>query len=156
MTIDAATFRANFPEFGSTSSYPNAQVQFWLAAAYNFVNADRWGNSTDLGAQLWTAHNLALEARAQAEAAAGGVPGQTTGPVSSKSVGGVSLGFDTGASTEEKGGHWNNTVYGTRFLRLAKLFGAGPVQVSSVQYDPLNGPAWPGPLTTPGFSNFGN
>lgn len=156
MTIDVATFRANFPEFGSSTTYPNAQVQFWLNTAYNFVNADRWGSSTDLGAQLYAAHNMALEARAQAEAAAGGIPGQTTGPVSSKSVDKVSVGYDTGAATEKDAGHWNNTIYGTRFFRFAKLFGAGPIQVSAVQYDPLNGPGWPGPNTLPGMSNFGS
>lgn len=155
MAITVAQFRADFPEFSSSTTFPTAQIQFWLNAAYNFVNAAVWGDSTDMGAELFTAHNVALEARAQQEAANGGVPGQQTGPINSKSVDKVSVGYDTGAGTEENGGHWNLTVYGTRFLRFAKLFGAVPLQVGIGYAPALTGPAWPGPFTTPGFSSFG-
>lgn len=156
MALDVATFRAQFPEFGSSADFTNDQVQFWLTNAYRFINADRWGSSTDMGASLFAAHNLVLEARAQKEAAAGGIPGAATGMVSSKSVGGVSLGYDTSSVAEENGGHWNLTVYGQRYLRFAKMFGIGPVVVNYVGSDPMNGPAWPGPNTTPSMTGFGN
>jgi len=54
-------------------------------------------------------------------------------------------------------GHWNLTVYGTRFIRFAKMFGAGPIQIG-IGYNPspFGGPAWPGPDCNPGFTNFGS
>lgn len=157
MTVSSQQFRVNFPEFASTTTYPNGQVEFWFGFAYNFLNSHRWGDSIDYGAQLFTAHNLALEARAGAESAAGGIPGGQVGPLSSKSVGPASASYDIGSGAEEKAGHWNLTTYGTRFIRLSKMMGAGPLFVG-VGYDPdpLNGPAWPGPDTMPGFTNFGS
>jgi len=149
-------FRSNYPEFSSTDRFPNSGVQYWLDTAYSFLNASRWGKQLDIGVSLYVAHNLSLEARAQAEAANGGVPGGQVGPVSSKSIDKVSVGYDTGAGTETGAGHWNSTIYGTRFFRLVKMFGSGPIQVGMGVSPPNTGLPWPGPLTTPGFTNFGN
>lgn len=154
-TATPATFRVHYPEFSVTGTYPDAQVQFWLDFAYSMLNASRWGRQLDLGAELYAAHNLAIEARAQATAANGGIPGEAVGVLNSKSVDKVSAGYDIGSATEQGAGNWNLTIYGTRFIRLAKMFGAGPVQVGIGVAPPGSGLAWPGPLTTPGFSNFG-
>ena len=155
-TLDTATFRQQFPEFECTQTYPKAQIDFWLDVAGRFVDGSRWANSTNLGVALYTAHQIVIEAKSMKEASVGGIPGQQTGPISSKSVDKVSIGYDTGAVTEKDAGHWNQTIYGTRFYRLAKIFGAGPLQVGIGYTPPLNGPAWSGPLTTPGFTNFGS
>lgn len=154
MTISVAQFRVDYPEFASSVVYSNSQVQFWLNFAYKFINTARWGSSTDMGAELFAAHNLTLEARAQAEAAAGGIPGQQVGPLTAKSVDKISASYDTGAGTELGAGHWNLSIYGTRYVKLARMMGAGPLQIGMGYVDPLNGPAWSGPLTTPGFTNF--
>lgn len=155
MTISVAQFRADYPEFGSTAEFPASGVQFWLNAAYSFLNASRWGAQLDIGAELYTAHNIALEARAKAESDAGGVPGSSVGPANSKSVDKVSVGFDTTVATEKDAGHWNLTIYGTRLYRMILMFGAGPVQVGPGSMSPVySGMAWPGPNTIPGFSNF--
>lgn len=156
MTITAQQLRADFPEFNSSSVYPNAQIEFWLNLAYNMLDATRWGKMLDVGAELYVAHNITLEARAQAESANGGIPGQNTGPLSSKSVDKVSASYDTGAAIQEGAGHWNLTVYGTRFMRMVRMFGAGPVQIGIGAVPSGSGLGWPGPLTTPGFTNFGN
>jgi len=156
MTITVPQFRADYPEFNSSTDYPNSQIEYYLALAEKLLPADRWGNVLDNAVELYVAHHIAMEARAQAEAASGVVPGQTTGPISSKSVDKVSVGFDTSSATEEKGGHWNLTIYGTRFLRLAKLFGAGPLQVGIGMVPYGSGAAWPGPSVQPGFTNFGS
>ncbi len=156
MAITVAQFRADYPEFSSTTVYPDSQVNYWMNIAYILLNAGRWMRMLDMGAELFIAHNLALEARAQANASAGGIPGESTGPVSSKSVGPVSMGYDTTAGIEEGAGHWNLTIYGTRFIKLAKMFGAGPVQIGIGSAPSYSGMAWSGPLTTPGFTNFGN
>ncbi len=154
MTITVAQFRADFSEFGSSVTFPNSAVQYWLNFAYNFMNAARWGSSLDMGAELFAAHNLALEARTQAEAKAGGIPGAQVGPINSKSVDKVSIAYDTAAGAEPDAGHWNTTIYGTRYIKLAKMMGAGGLQLGIGSVDPINGPGWSGPLTTPGFTNF--
>ena len=155
MTVAVPQFRSDYPEFQDTEAYPDSAVNYWLAFAYNFLNTRRWGQSIDLGAELMTAHNLTLEARAQAEALNGMPPGGQVGPLNSKSVDKVSAGYDTAAGTQEGGGHWNLTIYGTRFLRLARMFGAGPVQIGIGITPPLTGDAWPGPDCEPGFTTFG-
>ena len=156
MTVVVADFRTHYPEFADVAVYPDTQVEFWLGIAYSMLSASRFGRQLDIAVELYTAHNLALEARAQATAANGGIPGEAVGVLNSKSVDKVSAGYDTSAATEQGAGHWNLTIYGTRLYRLIKLFGAGPIQIGIGSPPPLSGPAWPGPLTTPGFTNFGN
>lgn len=147
MAIDAAQFRIDYPEFADTTLYPDSGVNYWLTTAALLLPAARWLTVLDLGTELFTAHNLVLERKAQAEAVNGIPPGVTTGPVSSKSVDKVSVSYDTGSAVVLDAGHWNNTVYGTRFIQLARMFGAGPVQVGVTPgcEPPFNGPPWFGP-----------
>lgn len=84
---------------------------------------------TDQGIELCTAHHLVLAARDEATAAIGGTPGQVTGPQSSKAVDKVSASYDTGAATIDDAGMWNLTTYGVRYLTLARLMGAGGMQL---------------------------
>jgi hypothetical protein len=144
--ITTDQFRADFPEFSSTVTYPNSVLQFWLTFAYRMVNADRFASSLDVGAELFTAHFIVLEARSMLESASGGIPGQTVGVISNKSVDKVSIGYDTGAGTEAGAGHWNLTIYGTRFIWMCNMFGAGPLQFGQGFAPPESGLAWPGPI----------
>lgn len=162
MTITVAQFRADFPEFISTTLYPNSGIQFWLNFAYRMVNADKFMSETDLAVELFTAHWISLEAKNQLASQGGGIPGMDAGgPVSSKSVDKVSVSYDTGAGTEAGAGHWNLTNYGTRFMYMVRIFGAGVIQLG-IGCAPVgsgsfySGGAWPGPDCNPGFTNFGN
>lgn len=146
MTISVAQFRADYPEFVSTTQYPNSSANYWLTVAYQMLNTSRWGKQLDLAAELFVAHNLVLEARALASAQSGGLPGEQVGPVNSKSVDKVSMGYDTGVGTQTDAGHWNMTIYGTRLIRLIRMFGAGPLQIG-IGYAPVgSGSAWAGPF----------
>jgi hypothetical protein len=127
--MDSATFRQDFPEFGDTGVYTDAQVTFWLTVAENLVNRERWGGLADQGVELVTSHHLVLARRDELASSVGGVPGLMTGPQSSKSVDKVSASFDTGSATVDGAGFWNLTTYGVRYASLAKLFGAGGLQV---------------------------
>lgn len=149
MTISNDQFRANFPEFASTSTYPDAVVTFWFTFAYLLLNAGRWGNLLDYGAQFFVAHNLVLEGLAQAEAANGAPPGTTVGPISSKSVGAVSVQYDTTSGVSPDDSRWNLTQYGTQFARLFKIIGAGPIQLGRGWAPIFNGPPWPGVIFPP-------
>jgi hypothetical protein len=128
--MDPTSFRSAFPEFGNPSLYPDSMVTAWITVATSLVNADRWMELTDLGIQLVTAHHLALSARDQNAAAVGGVPGLMTGPTASKSVDKVSTSYDTGAASLDGAGFWALTSYGTRYLSLARMMGAGGLQIN--------------------------
>jgi hypothetical protein len=127
--VDVSQFRQAFPEFDDTTTYPDALVQFWMTVAVSLVNADRWGDLTDLGIALVTAHHLALAVKDQKMADVGGVPGQVSGPQSSKAVDKVSASYDTAAVAIKDGGFWNATMYGVRYLSLAMMMGAGGMQL---------------------------
>lgn len=129
--ITPATFRTNFPEFASVTIYPNTMIQFWLDVAYKQVRRQVWQDQTDLGVQLFVAHNCALEAQAIKAAAAGQIPGTIVGPANSKSVDKVSVSYDTTAGTVPGWGNWNLTNYGTRFKYFVSVFGVGGIQIGA-------------------------
>lgn len=157
--LNVAQFRMDFPEFSNAEVYTPHQVQFYLNLAENFLVKGRWGISAyeapnlwpnppptapavklktyDYGCELFTAHHIAMEAQQQAAADSGGDPGEATGPVNNKSVDKVSIGFDTASAAEKDGGFWNYTKYGQRFLRLAKMMGAGPIYLGIGQVSPM-------------------
>lgn len=130
MTVTTAQLRSDFPEFADTTVYPDAMVQTWLTVAASLVNADRWTELTNVGIELVTAHHLALSARDQNAAAVGGIPGTMTGPTSAKSVDKVSVSYDTAAASLDGAGFWALTSYGVRYLSLARMFGAGGLQIN--------------------------
>lgn len=129
MAVTPASFREHFPEFVSAAIFPDGQITYWLSIAAIRLSACRWAELLDHGAELFVAHNLVLSAQAARSAAGGGVPGQAAGPTASKTVDKVSVSYDTGATSIEGGGDWNLTSYGRRFLQVARLIGAGGVQL---------------------------
>jgi len=130
MTVTAAQLRSDFPEFANTTTYPDSLVTMWLTVANSLVNPDRWVELTNLGIELVTCHHLAISAKDQLASAVGGAPGEVKGPTASKAVDKVSVSYDTGAVTLTDAGFWNMTSYGTRFLGLARMFGAGGMQIN--------------------------
>ncbi len=159
-TITVAQFKIDFPEFDTgTVTDPNkvsisdSQINFWMTIAFAMIDpsAARWGGKDttiyNLGIELFTAHNVILEVLAQRDMDVGGVPGVATGTIAGKSAGDVAISYNSAAPLELDGGHWNYTAYGQRFLRLARMMGAGPIQVG-VGCGPGAG-AWPGPFPFP-------
>jgi hypothetical protein len=143
MTVTVASFRGHFSAFGDAGDYPAPDVDFWILVAAQLVNADRWGGMTDTAIELLVAHHLSLEFMAKREGELGNQPGVPRGMLSNGSVDKASWSYDTSAITEEGGGHYNSTIYGQRFYRLTRLFGAGPVQVDS-SLPVGTSIAWPG------------
>ena len=152
MTVTVQSFRNDYPEFASTTAYPNSLLTYHLAYAGNMLDPLIWGSMIDIATALYVAHNIVLERRAVDEAANGGIPGESVGVLNSKSVDKVSAGYDVGAATEEKGGHWNKSIYGIRLYRLMRQFGAKPIFIGvGTNQLPFNGPAWSGPPMWPGW-----
>lgn len=162
--VTVSQFRTNFSEFASVTAFPNSTVQFWLTVADKFLARNgRWGCLRDLGVQLFAAHNIVIEARARQIAVDGGIPGTNSGAISEKHVGPAGVSYDTASAAELGAGHWNLTVYGTRLIHMARMFGAGPVQIGIGISPPFVGggggygawsgpPPWPLPSGT-GFSS---
>lgn len=158
--ISVSTFRADLPEFSDATKYPDSAFAYWYAIATLLLNQQFWGAPSvspaspsdytlwDFGVELFVAHNFVLERRAQAEAANGSLPGVFVGPLSGKGVDKTNVSYDVSSGIEPESGHWNLTIYGTRFIRLAKQVGSCPIQVG-MGYDPLSGlnsfNAWSGP-----------
>jgi len=130
MTVTAASFRTDYPEFADDTAYPDSGVNYWIKVAGLLLNPCRWQDMLDVATELFVAHNLVLERQAQKSAATGAAPGISTGPVSSKTVGPVTQAYDTTAGINTDAGHWNLTTFGTRFYQLMQMFGAGPIQVT--------------------------
>lgn len=122
--MDEKTFRTIFPEFAEATIYPSAAINFWLQAAANQININAWGKSYAQGMGLYVAHQLSVAGGNKK----GGIQG-AGGVVASKSVGGVSVSYDTASSSEKDAGYWNLTNYGRQYWRLARLFGAGVIQL---------------------------
>jgi hypothetical protein len=130
MTVTATSFRAAFPAFDNTATFPDPAVNFWISVAGNMVSPDQWGAMLDTGTSLFIAHNLVLDAQANSSAATpAGVPNGPAGALASKSVGGVSASYDMESSAIAGGGDFNLTAYGKRYLSLAMMFGAGGFQL---------------------------
>lgn len=151
MTITPTQFTTNFPEFANAANYPTAVINFYLALAYNLLDARRWGTTLDFGAQLFVAHNLVLERQAQVAALSGAPPGLAGGPISSKGAGPVSISWDTGSAAEIGAGHWNYTTYGQRYIRLARIMGMGGLQLGIGSGPAFANGAWVGPPPWPGW-----
>jgi len=126
-----ADFRAMFPEFANVDAYPDAQIVNWETVAYEQLNPRRLGASLDLAAMLYTAHSMVLSAREVQTAANGGIVGEVTGPVSSKAVATVSVGYATSAYSLDDASFWNMSTYGLRLFRMMWAYGLGPVYVPS-------------------------
>ncbi len=127
--MDPTQLRTDFPEFSDTTVYPDAVIAFQISMATMLLPADRWGDMLNYGIELWVAHNLVLAAQAADDVSIGNTPGEMTGPTSAKAVDKVSVGFDTQAASLTDGGYWNLTRYGVQFLQLARMMGAGGIQL---------------------------
>lgn len=129
MVFDNAQFREAFPEFADIARYPDAMVTLWSNLATAQVNCRRWKSKTLMGIYLYTAHELVLAGHNYKAGVVGGTPGQTSGPINTKTVGSVTVGYDTVIAAEKDAGYWNLTSYGKQFLRLARIFGVGSIQL---------------------------
>jgi hypothetical protein len=129
MTLNIPAFRTAFPEFASTVEYPTELITLWAGVAEQMVPCKVWKNMWTVGVSLYVAHEITLEAQSRKAASVGGVPGQNGGVASTKTVGSVSVGYDPNTTTEKDAGYWNLTTYGKQFIRLARIFGAGAIQL---------------------------
>lgn len=128
MAVTVTQFRANFPEFTSTSVYSDSMINMWMMWAATFLSQRRWRQALDLGVQLYVAHQIVMQGLSTAEGGNGAPPGMTVGPISSKTVGELTIAYDTALGADAEDGPWSSTRYGTMFVKLARQMGSGPIQ----------------------------
>jgi hypothetical protein len=132
--LSVADFRALFPEFSDPSAVPDVTIQFNLNLAYASLRPSVWQDRLDAAAAYFTAHYVYMSRirKAQADAASSGasvIPGQASGVVSSKSVGGVSVSYDTSGGRTEGGGVFNLSTYGQEYLSMLDSVTVGVIQL---------------------------
>ncbi len=129
MAFDVAAFRTSFPEFADTVVYPTPNIEMWAGLAERQVRSCVWKDSTVLGRSLYVAHEITIAAQSVKAAQVGGTPGTSGGIANTKTVGSVTVGYDSVTTGEKDAGWWNLTNYGKAFIRLARIFGAGAIQL---------------------------
>jgi hypothetical protein len=132
---DTATFFQVFSEFNSVAN-AKATATFWLTQAQNQLALNRLGANADLAVYLFMAHNLTLNAQDVQDVDDGGLPGDTLGPVASKSAGGLSVSYDSGSIEVEGAGELNATSYGQRLAALLKRASAGQLFYAAIPNRP--------------------
>lgn len=129
MAFDVAEFRLAFPEFADESVYPDSAITFWAELAEGLCAERIFKSLYKKALFLCVAHFITLAAQNVAGASGGGSAGSAGRVVASKAVGAVSISYDNANGTETNAGQWNATSYGRQYYALARLFGAGCVQL---------------------------
>lgn len=129
MSFDIGAFRINFPEFGDTELYPTEQIRFWSDLAELQVLECVWKKALNKGLSLYVAHELVIAGQNKKTSQVGGAPGTFGGIANNKTVGSATIAYDSNSTSEKDAGYWNQTNYGKQFIRLARIFGAGAIQL---------------------------
>ena len=129
MRLTIEQFRLVFPAF-TEDLYPDEAVNFRLILADKFFSEELWIDSDvrDHAMGLFTAHYLSAYGSKDAGGSGSG-GGSGMGTVTSKSVDGASISYDTTSGAWQDAGFWNTTPYGRELWYLMSIFGAGAVQI---------------------------
>lgn len=117
MATTVATFRLRFPEFADVTEYPDARIQLFLddsADCYMGSDEGRWCGKYDYAQAHLAAHLLTIGTSSEA-----GDSSVKSGPVASKSAGGVSVSRAVVAkSRSDMDDFYMGTTYGQQFLNI--------------------------------------
>lgn len=124
MATDVTAFRARFPEFSDSGEFPDARIQLFLGDAVLLdVGSDelRWNNKYNFAQAYAAAHRLTVGSNTEL-----GDANSKSGPISSKSAGGVSVTRAVVAKdTGEGDDFYRGTSYGQQFLVTRNMCFAG-------------------------------
>lgn len=138
MAITPSQFRTDFPEFASTTYYPDSVINLWATVAPSLLDANQWGDLFNIGQELFIAHMITLDGMSIAESQRGGLVGYAKGAVASESGDKVSVSYQ-GSAMLPDAGHWNMTTFGQRYWQLMQLVGTGVVGVGPNPFGSLCG-----------------
>lgn len=127
--LTESSFRESMPMFADVNAYPSSQFNFYLNYGVKLLPEKRWDDLLDEGLTFFVAHYLTLYKRTMSAALIGADTGKVVGNETSKSVDSVSKSMDVSGVTLDDAGQWNQTTWGIQFLQLARMVGAGGVQL---------------------------
>lgn len=113
--ITVELFRTRFPEFVDNVIYPDARIQLFIDDTVTLYLGDdelRWGGKYDIAQAYLTAHLLTVGTNSSA-----GDSNAKSGPISSKSAGGVSV--TRAVQTKDRSDTddaFATTVYGQQYM----------------------------------------
>ena len=108
-------FKLYMPAFKQTS---DVSCALYLRLAEGRIPDGALGTDTEYGRILMAAHLLTVNSAAGSEASA--TAGTFSGAVASKTVGSMSISYDTGGTAETDAGWWNLTPYGKQLYSLMR------------------------------------
>ena len=131
MATDTPTFRIRFPEFSDDIEYTEARIQLFLddtVSLYMGAEESRWCTKYDIAQAYLAAHLLITGTGAEV-----GDSSAKSGPVSSKSAGGVSVTRAVVAKDRsDTDGFLSTTSYGQQFLNIRNSCFVGVLATSSL------------------------
>ena len=127
--MDIAQFRLDFPEFADEDVYTDSMCSFWSVLGEQINSVEVFGSAYTALIELFTCHNLSIQARNIDASAVGGIPSGDGGAISSKTVEQVSVDYDSVSTAISGGGDFNSTSYGRQYLILRRQFTCGVMQV---------------------------
>lgn len=117
MACTVAEFRIRFPEFADEVEYPDTRIQLFLddsANCYMGTDETRWCNKYNYAQCYLSAHLLTVGTQSEA-----GDASSKSGPISSKTAGGVSVSRAVVAKDRsDADSFYMTTVYGQQFLNI--------------------------------------
>lgn len=120
MSIVVSDIRTRFPEFSDDSEYPDARIQLFIddsEVIYMGSEESRWGDKYNIAQSYLVAHLLHSASVQEAGDAL-----NKSGPISSKSAGGVSVTRAVVAKDRSDQDYFlSTTSYGQRFLEIRRL-----------------------------------
>lgn len=121
-------FRQCYPVF-TVKDFPDAAVNHRLRLGEKFFAGNRW-RDMDLRKHaigLYTAHYL--ECWGSTNSGGSTRDSAKLGVVTSKSVDGASVSYDSSSSANNSAGFWNLTIYGRELWSIMGIVGSGAVQL---------------------------
>ncbi len=123
MAFDVEQFRENFPDFSSTTTYPDSMLVYWGAIAYALHSYEVFTTLYDHVTSLYVAHKAILQAGNVSESSGNAVPNQFSGAISGTTVRDVTVNYvPSQASTFKSGGDFTETVYGRQYLDVLNMY----------------------------------
>lgn len=123
MASTVSVFRIRFPEFTDITEYPDTRIQMFLDDAVEDIGSDenRWCGKYDRAHSYYSAHLLILGSKTEA-----GDISATSGAITSKSAGGVSVGRTVVAKDLSSADDMlSTTSYGQQFMVIRNSCFAG-------------------------------
>ena len=126
--MDIPQFRLDFPQFSDESIYTDSMCAFWSASGERLNCPSIFGDDYNLLIELYTAHNISIQAKEIFTSSTGGVPQGDPGAITSKKQGPVEYQFDSVSASILGAGIYNQTWYGRQYWQLRSVYTKGGLQ----------------------------